>query len=64
MTSQAQLQFYNFCVYQEKDFNLGIVCNLNGQTIDFDRICESYRENSILKARLLVNSLRYELTNN
>ncbi|MEO9894367.1 hypothetical protein [Aurantibacter sp.] len=56
MTRQAQLQFCKVCVNQQKDLNFGIVCGLNGQTANFDSSCESYREDSSLKARLPINS--------
>lgn len=51
MTRQSQLQFCKVCVNQQKDLNLGIICNLNGQVADFDESCGSFQEDSSLKAR-------------
>jgi len=51
MTRQAQLQFCKVCVNQHKDLNLGIICGLNGQTASFDGNCDSFHQDTSLKAR-------------
>jgi|GEM_PF-4138828 len=51
MTRQAQLQFCKICVNQHKDLNLGIICGLNGQTASFDGNCDSFHQDTSLKAR-------------
>lgn len=50
MTREEHLKFCKKCINREMDMKIGLICNLTNKIANFDKNCESYKEDkSILK---------------